>query len=230
MQPPGTVSVAPVRRRYAEDAVTLVGPRYAFGVHDDTFGGATRTMSAAPPAQRVPSAPPSRVGGMLQRSSWFAIGAAFGLLVAAAVEMQGGASLFQRAHLASDDPVALDRDALDLETRPALRLDGTGAAGYEPHAARERAQGVELADHPDHADRADHVERAKATGLLTVVCVPGCDQVVDGAHSLGASPVFKRTVRAGSHTLRLRGAAGEKTVSVRVTANQLTLVHEDLGH
>jgi hypothetical protein len=69
------------------------------------------------------------------------------------------------------------------------------------------------------------------TGLLTVFCTPACDQVYDGSHALGPSPVFKVPVSAGSHRLRLKVDAQNltKTVTVVVNENDTTVVRETLG-
>jgi serine/threonine-protein kinase len=67
------------------------------------------------------------------------------------------------------------------------------------------------------------------SGLLTVFCTPACDEVVDGSHSLGPSPVFKVPASVGTHRLRLKVASVEKRVTVTVTENETTVVREDVG-
>jgi serine/threonine-protein kinase len=63
------------------------------------------------------------------------------------------------------------------------------------------------------------------TGLLTVICSPACDQVIDGANVLGSSPVYKVQVKAGTHHLRLRTSDPpvEKTYDVTVKADDITV-------
>lgn len=60
-------------------------------------------------------------------------------------------------------------------------------------------------------------------GLLTIVCSPVCDEVLDGGRSLGPSPIVQVPVSPGSHRITLR-RAGEKTkvVSVVVVSGEVT--------
>jgi serine/threonine protein kinase len=69
------------------------------------------------------------------------------------------------------------------------------------------------------------------TGQLTVVCNPACDDVLDGDHSLGPSPVFKITVPAGAHRLTLKSddPAAIKVVTVNVAPDDTTIVRQSLG-
>jgi hypothetical protein len=61
-----------------------------------------------------------------------------------------------------------------------------------------------------------------------VFCSPACDDVLDGSHSLGPSPVFKLPVSAGPHRLTLRTASPsvEKTISVTVNEDETTVVRQ----
>lgn len=72
---------------------------------------------------------------------------------------------------------------------------------------------------------------AGRTGLLTVVCTPACDDVFDGADSLGPSPVFKVPVSVGAHRLRLHVEAlpVDRVVMATVRENDTTVVRETLG-
>jgi hypothetical protein len=69
------------------------------------------------------------------------------------------------------------------------------------------------------------------TGLLTVLCTPACDDVRDGARSLGPSPVFKVSVAAGNHklTLRVNDPPATKIVNVVVTEEEPLVVRETMG-
>ncbi len=69
------------------------------------------------------------------------------------------------------------------------------------------------------------------TGLLTVICIPACDQVLDGSTSLGGSPVYKVQVRAGAHKLTLRTSDPpmEKSVDTTVKADDITLVKVNMS-
>jgi serine/threonine-protein kinase len=72
---------------------------------------------------------------------------------------------------------------------------------------------------------------AGRTGRLTVVCTPACDDVFDGAQSLGPSPVFKLPVTVGVHRLRLHVEAlpVDRVVNATVRENDTTVVRETLG-
>jgi serine/threonine-protein kinase len=61
-------------------------------------------------------------------------------------------------------------------------------------------------------------------GSLTVVCVPACDEVLDGGRSLGPSPVFKVPAAAGAHTLTLQADDDRKSVTVTVKPDQVSYV------
>lgn len=67
-------------------------------------------------------------------------------------------------------------------------------------------------------------------GQLTIVCVPACDEVLDGRTSLGPSPIFKRSVPAGPHHLTLKSSdpPGEKGVDVVVRPDDVTVVRQSL--
>ena len=69
-----------------------------------------------------------------------------------------------------------------------------------------------------------------ATGKLTVLCVPACDQVFDGARPLGASPVFKMVTTTGVHHLTLvtTDPPMKKRVDVNVVEDETTLVREEM--
>ena len=64
--------------------------------------------------------------------------------------------------------------------------------------------------------------------MISVICIPACDQVVDNGKPLGASPIFKRSVPVGAHRLRLLSSGYGKTVSVSVVADQLSVVRESM--
>jgi hypothetical protein len=67
-------------------------------------------------------------------------------------------------------------------------------------------------------------------GLLTVVCSPPCDEVLDGSKSLGASPVVKVPVSAGTHrlTLRISEPPMEKVVTVTVSPDETTFLTQPM--
>jgi eukaryotic-like serine/threonine-protein kinase len=67
-------------------------------------------------------------------------------------------------------------------------------------------------------------------GFLTVVCLPGCDQIYDNGKLLGPSPVFKRATQVGSHKIKLvlNNPLATKTVSAIVQADQVFMVRESM--
>jgi serine/threonine protein kinase len=67
-------------------------------------------------------------------------------------------------------------------------------------------------------------------GFLTVVCLPGCDQIYDNGKLLGPSPVFKRPTQVGSHKIKLvlNNPLATKTVSAIVQADQVFMVRESM--
>jgi hypothetical protein len=69
-----------------------------------------------------------------------------------------------------------------------------------------------------------------ALGLLSIICIPGCDQVYDNGKLLGASPVFKRPATLGSHKIRLvtSNPHAEKIVSTIVVADSVAVVRESM--
>jgi serine/threonine-protein kinase len=69
-------------------------------------------------------------------------------------------------------------------------------------------------------------------GLLTVICTPACDDVLDGGRSLGPSPVFKVSVPVGSHriTLIATDPPARKVVSVVVNEDDVAVVREAFGN
>lgn len=68
------------------------------------------------------------------------------------------------------------------------------------------------------------------TGTLTVLCVPGCDQVFDGRRPLGPSPVFKMVTTPGVHHLTLvtTDPPMKKQVDVNVVEDETTVVREEM--
>ncbi len=70
----------------------------------------------------------------------------------------------------------------------------------------------------------------RATGKLTVICLPACDDVLDGGRSLGPSPVFKVTTDVGPHqlTLVVDDPPMKKQVTVTVEADETALVRAQM--
>jgi serine/threonine protein kinase len=67
-----------------------------------------------------------------------------------------------------------------------------------------------------------------AQGMISVICIPACDTVIDNGKPIGSSPIFKRSVNVGSHRLKLVSGSFSKTVSVSVIVDQLAVVRESM--
>jgi serine/threonine protein kinase len=65
-------------------------------------------------------------------------------------------------------------------------------------------------------------------GFLTVICSPGCDQIIDNGRPLGTAPIFRREVPAGEHHLRLMNGSVAKTVSVIIVAEDLKIIKQSM--
>jgi serine/threonine-protein kinase len=65
------------------------------------------------------------------------------------------------------------------------------------------------------------------SGTLKVICVPGCDQVIDNGSSLGPSPIVRRAASVGSHRIKMVWGDASKTVSTIVVADQTATVREN---
>ncbi len=68
------------------------------------------------------------------------------------------------------------------------------------------------------------------TGFLTVICRPNaCDHVLDGAHDLGDTPIFKHELTAGKHalTLRVDSTHASKVVTVDVPEGENVTIRPD---
>jgi len=63
-----------------------------------------------------------------------------------------------------------------------------------------------------------------ATGLLTVMCSPSCDQIIDNGKLLGPGPIFRQKVAVGEHRLQLKKGNVTKISNTIVTAGDLRSV------
>lgn len=66
------------------------------------------------------------------------------------------------------------------------------------------------------------------TGFLTVVCTPGCDEVILDGQSLGPSPVARTKVTSGAHHLVLKRAAQQQYRRVVVAPGRTLTVRVDM--
>ena len=71
---------------------------------------------------------------------------------------------------------------------------------------------------------------AGGRGQLSIICFPACDAVYDNGQALGPSPIFKRTVAAGEHKLRMTSSnpTVAKVVNVVVTGDQTVTVRQPM--
>ena len=68
-------------------------------------------------------------------------------------------------------------------------------------------------------------KKTSATGMITVVCLPKCDSIVDNGTPLGAGHIFGKQVPAGKHVLQLSAPNGaKKTMPVDVAPDKTTEV------
>jgi hypothetical protein len=71
---------------------------------------------------------------------------------------------------------------------------------------------------------------AGGQGLLSVICLPACDQIYDNGKYLGPSPIFKKAAQVGTHKVKLvlNEPSVIKTISVIVQADQVSMVRESM--
>ncbi len=60
------------------------------------------------------------------------------------------------------------------------------------------------------------------TGYLTVMCVPGCDSVRVNGKLVGASPIVRAPVPAGTTQVELRRAGVVRRLVVQIVAGQVS--------
>jgi hypothetical protein len=77
-----------------------------------------------------------------------------------------------------------------------------------------------------HAPASQSTDGA-GSGILKVICFPGCDQVIDNGTGLGPSPIIGRKATVGSHRIKLVWSDTSKVVSVIVLADQTATVREN---
>ena len=162
---------------------------------------------------------------------------------------------FDRAHPAAtaDDPVTTSATVSTVPTSiapttptappsaaAAPEVSATTAPSAAPAApsASPPAASASNASHPiavakpatPPRPRAVPAPPPRATGYLTVICVPACDDVLDGARWLGESPLFRAVVGVGVHHLTLvtSDPKTEKEVTVTVEEDETTAVREEM--
>lgn len=77
---------------------------------------------------------------------------------------------------------------------------------------------------PSHSPARVASATTGTTGLLTIVCSPNCDQVIDNGRLLGPSPIFRLKVSTGEHRLQLKSGGKTKIHSANVSPGNLSSV------
>jgi len=92
--------------------------------------------------------------------------------------------------------------------------------------ARWPSQGFRCAADSGSVSAAAAVPRGGPGGYLTVICLPGCDKVEIDGELAGSSPVFKRRVSLGEHTVTLTSTnpPATKVVSKTVVADTVSML------
>jgi serine/threonine-protein kinase len=195
---------------------------------------APSTPVVPPGAPAAPStlAPPAAVSAKRPRRAWGAM-----LFILLAAPAAAGALFFARkarrsAHqeTAASAPPSKAQPASTASLGPdvASSAPGTEAGNAAPPAETTATLAASpLRSSPASSSRSS----SRETGLLTVICVPACDEVRDGARSLGPSPVFKIALPAGRHRLTLKTSdpPAEKIVDVVIEDEELKIVKETMG-
>jgi hypothetical protein len=65
------------------------------------------------------------------------------------------------------------------------------------------------------------------SGILKVICFPGCDQVIDNGSPLGPSPIVRRNANLGSHRIKLVWSDASTVVSTIVIADTTATVRQN---
>jgi hypothetical protein len=117
---------------------------------------------------------------------------------------------------------------------PEIVLPGVGSTeakdqaspDAEQNAPAPRAGWTEAAPKPDHPASDEEAE----SSYLTLVCVPGCDEVIDNGKSLGPTPLVRLAVPPGKRVIEARsGALPTKYIHVVMTSGELTAVRVFMG-
>lgn len=100
-------------------------------------------------------------------------------------------------------------------------------------AATSLAQRRRHVWHPTHATHARATPAplpASPPGYLTIVCDPACDSVIAGGRNLGPSPVVRRALSPGAHSVTLRrSGSATKSISVAIVSGQTTARRVRMG-
>lgn len=197
--------------------------------------------------------PPPRASGMSPALLFVALGLSLAVLAvlvvvrfrkhddfAIAIPTASSAAAAPSATESLEPAVDMEVDMTDAETAAIAAASGTTAtsAGSNPGAGarvRRTTRSPETRRAPSTRETtpppSPPATTAGGKGLLTVVCVPACDEVVDGRASLGPSPIFKRPSSLGPHriVLRIHDPPIEKVVDVVVGADDVTVIRQPMA-
>jgi len=126
-------------------------------------------------------------------------------------------------------PMATSEAATPVAATPSPPPRATVAPSYAaptpPRAARPYQPAPSPSPPPAPAAAANG-----GHGQISIICFPACEAVFDNGQPLGPSPIFKRTVAAGEHRLRMTSSnpSVAKTATVVVTNDQAVTVRQPM--
>jgi hypothetical protein len=128
-------------------------------------------------------------------------------------------------------PAVAAPDAVPAPVAPAVQPPASSPAPPVGGPPAARASLTQTAPQPQPWPRRGASAAAsdsQAEGLLTIVCLPSCDQILDNGRSLGKGPIFKQSVSVGPHRITLKSGSMTKVISKVVIVDQLTAVRESM--
>jgi len=132
-----------------------------------------------------------------------------------------GAGTTEGAGVDKPPPSAATSEAADSGADTPDEGDKGDEPGEQGSTADSKTAGTSVPD--GTGSKPPEPDSDTEPGLLTIVCSPVCDEVLDGGKSLGPSPIVQVPATPGSHRITLK-RAGEKTkvISVVVVAGEVT--------
>ena len=128
------------------------------------------------------------------------------------------ASMAARVEALEEQVESSRRDARETPERPRVPAPALAPKGSEPPATAPGA-----AEAPGNEAPSAVQQEPRAPGMLTVVCAPFCDEVLDGTRTLGPSPIVRLPVAPGRHLLTLKKAGmADKKLAVEVVSGQVS--------
>ena len=128
------------------------------------------------------------------------------------------ASMAARVEALEEQVESSRRASRETPARP----PGT-APPQAPHGRAPPAPPPPAAEAPGNEAPSAVQQEPRAPGMLTVVCAPFCDEVLDGTRTLGPSPIVRLPVAPGRHLLTLKKAGmADKKLAVEVVSGQVS--------